>query len=491
MTTSNGAFFFNTTRADNGSANQYLYYKTTGANANIFKIGGSGSEIGVHLYLKGGKQERGLKFEPEEIVCFDGSTPEKPELLGIYTTVSYSSDNTGVATVDGNGNVTIIGAGTATITATAAEDTRYQEGSASYTLTVLDSSTATYAKASAITVGGTYLVVNVADNLAFKGAKDGSGQSVSPENGVIIDYDGVLSAYEFTVENSGNNYYLKFSDGKYLICDYSNSGDTTSGIRYVNSQADVRYPYTLTTSNGAFFFNTTRADNGSANQYLYYKTTGANANIFKIGGSGSEIGVHLYLKGGKQERGLKFEPESVTCLQGSTPEKPELSGIYTTVSYSSDNTGVATVDGNGNVTVVGVGITTITAAAAADDNYMAGSASYTLTVLDPNSSTYTKASAITAGGTYLIVNIADNLVFKGAKDGSGQSVSPENGVIIDYDDVLSAYEFTVENNGSNYYLKFSDGKYLICDYSNSGDTTSGIRYVNSQADGILCRCGQQ
>ena len=44
-----------------------------------------------------------------------------------------------------------------------------------------------YAKASTITVGGTYLVVNVADNLAFKGANDGSGQSVSPVDGVITD----------------------------------------------------------------------------------------------------------------------------------------------------------------------------------------------------------------------------------------------------------------------------------------------------------------
>ena len=54
--------------------------------------------------------------------------------------VSYGSSNTNVATVDGNGEVKIVGAGGAEITATAQDGTRYYYGSgdnkASYTLTV-------------------------------------------------------------------------------------------------------------------------------------------------------------------------------------------------------------------------------------------------------------------------------------------------------------------------------------------------------------------
>jgi len=408
-----------------------------------------------------------------------GSTPERPELLGIFSTLSWTSSNTAVATVDGSGNVTVVGPGTTTITAEAAEDARYNAGSASYTLTILDASTAVYAKASTITVGGTYLIVDVADRLVFNGAQTNNGQSVSPENGVIIDRERNLSAYEFTVEKSGDNYYLKFSDGKYLICDYTGSGgNSTSGLRYVNSQGDINYPYALTVSNGAFFFKTSRADNGDANQYLYFKTSD---NVFKIGGSGSSIGVHLYMKGGKQDRGLQFAPENVTCFLGSTPEKPELVGVYTTLTWKSDNTAVATVDGNGNVSVKGVGPATITASAGEDDDYIAGSASYSLTVLDPNSSSYTKVTTLTVGGTYLIVNVADNLVFKGATDGTAQSVSPTNGVIMDTNQTLSAYEFTVEQNGSNYYLKFNDGNYLVSDYGSSGNGTTGLRYVNSRS----------
>ena len=52
-------------------------------------------------------------------------------------TVTYSSSNTNVATVNKTtGEVTIVGVGTATITATAAATMNYKEGSASYTLTV-------------------------------------------------------------------------------------------------------------------------------------------------------------------------------------------------------------------------------------------------------------------------------------------------------------------------------------------------------------------
>ena len=490
LTVKDGAFEFNTTQMSSTSnTNQVLYYKPAsagGTGPDRFKIGGSGVGVGVHLYMKGGKQDRGLKFEPEEVICLEGQTPEKPELSGTYTTVRYSSDNTAVATVDGSGNVTVVGIGTTTITAEADEDTRYLAGMASYTLTVLDSSTASYVKAASITVGGTYVIVDVDDQRLFKGATDGSFLSVSPENGVIIDYDRTLSAYEFTVEQNGSNYYLKFNDGKYLVCDYGSSGDSTTGLRYVATQSAATYPYALTVKDGAFEFNTTQmTSTGSTNQVLYFKTPAmgnSGTNRFKIGGSGVGIGVHLYLKGGKQDRGLKFSPESVTCFQGNIPEKPELSGIYSTVRYSSDNASVASVNAtNGTVTVNGIGTATITATVDADNDYLAGTASYTLTVLDPNGSSYAKVPTLTVGGTYLIVDVSDQRLFKGAKDGSYVSVSPENGVIIDHDRTLSAYEFTVEQNGSNYYLKFNDGNYLVCDYGSSGDGQSGLRYVASQS----------
>ena len=50
------------------------------------------------------------------------------------------------------------------------------------------------------------------------------------------------------------------------------------------------------------------------------------------------------------------------------------------ITYSSSLESVATIDGDGSVTVVGEGTTIISAAAAANDNYLATTVSYTLTV---------------------------------------------------------------------------------------------------------------
>ena len=59
-----------------------------------------------------------------------------PEIAG--ATIAYSSDNESVATVDGNGQVTVNDvAGTATITATFAGDDAYRPAKASYTIKVL------------------------------------------------------------------------------------------------------------------------------------------------------------------------------------------------------------------------------------------------------------------------------------------------------------------------------------------------------------------
>jgi hypothetical protein len=59
-----------------------------------------------------------------------------PALSGAQTTVSYDSSDKTVAEVDNTGLVTLKAVGSTVITATATDDDTYQEGTASYTLTV-------------------------------------------------------------------------------------------------------------------------------------------------------------------------------------------------------------------------------------------------------------------------------------------------------------------------------------------------------------------
>lgn len=100
-----------------------------------------------------------------------------------------------------------------------------------------------------------------------------------------------------------------------------------------------------------------------------------------------------------KSRGLKYSPTSVEYVLGSTFNAPTLSGTTDGgITYKSSVTSVATVDAAGNVTPLAVGTTTITASAPLKNGYAAETASYKLTVKDPNlylkpNSNWTQASA--------------------------------------------------------------------------------------------------
>lgn len=92
--------------------------------------------------------------------------------------------------------------------------------------------------------------------------------------------------------------------------------------------------------------------------------------------------------GEKQNPNLSFSPQTATATLGLSFTAPTLTKPDDlAVSYSSSNTNVATVDAStGNVTPLSAGTTTITAKSEETDTYLAGEASYTLTVLTGNGS---------------------------------------------------------------------------------------------------------
>ncbi len=83
------------------------------------------------------KFKQDLSFAESEVTLKVDETFTN-ELSGAKTTVGYNCSDEKVATVDGTGKVTAVGAGTAVITATAAETDEYFPASASYTVTVIE-----------------------------------------------------------------------------------------------------------------------------------------------------------------------------------------------------------------------------------------------------------------------------------------------------------------------------------------------------------------
>lgn len=82
-----------------------------------------------------------ISFSKTSVECYINDTFTEPVLSGNKTTVTYSSSDEKVATVDAaSGKVTILSAGKTEITATAEETEEYKAASANYVLTVTEKS---------------------------------------------------------------------------------------------------------------------------------------------------------------------------------------------------------------------------------------------------------------------------------------------------------------------------------------------------------------
>ena len=232
-----------------------------------------------------------------------------PELYNYYDVpVSYSSSNTEVATIDEEGNVTVLGKGTTEITATSQETSIYAAGSASYTLTVSLASPGLSWSANSCTA------TLKSDSNVFP--------VLSNKHGLRISYSSSNTAVA-TVDDNGT--VTPVGKGTAVI---TASSQETSYYR----AASVSY------------------------------TLNVVKNTVSISWSSSSCAVDIQDESSLVFPTLSLDPADIT------------------VSYSSSNTGVATIDGSGNVTAVTAGVTNISASFAGNEWYEPNSASYFLTV---------------------------------------------------------------------------------------------------------------
>lgn len=196
------------------------------------------------------------------------------------------------------------------------------------------------------------------------GSGGGFGSITTPE----IDLSDPTATYTLTVNASSWN--KKYSviyvqvDGEdvYEISGLENSSDYENTLK--NQSFTITLPTGTTTSKVTF--------TNKIKDKAYFLD---NIVITKAGGSGVEL----------EDPKCAFSAETATYTLGEAFSAP----TFTTVSdgevtYKSSNTDVATVDNSGNITAIAAGTTTITASVGVTDTYKPGSASYTLTVIDPS-----------------------------------------------------------------------------------------------------------
>ena len=199
---------------------------------------------------------------------------------------------------------------------------------------------------------------------------------VADKTATSLTKEGITISIDNGSLNNGVQYFRVYSKGTITIsCSAGNITKITFTTTYSTAGPDR---LSLSVGGGQYTKSTTKGE------WVVDSTTVSFRNITSKQAKIEEI-VVTYSTGSsaKQEPNLAFSTQTATATLGLpstalTLTKPE----NLAVSYSSSNTNVATVNAStGEVTALSAGTTTITAKSEETDTYLAGEASYTLTVL--------------------------------------------------------------------------------------------------------------
>lgn len=373
-----------------GGVSGYNKYLLTYSDAKGFHYSNEEADQGkkLHLYLVGGsaKERQELRFAPSNVSYnFDngGDFPE-PTLSGLKTTIiSWASSNTDVATVDANGIVTIKGPGSAIITVTADSDDTYYGATGTYTIESTSSSMQIWYKADEMEDGKQYLIVSNGYALQNNnGSVAATAVTVSNETITLNAPSGLLWTANSSNQLTNNNQSL----GRSNSSSGGWGGYGGSATLAIGSNAAA---WTYDAESNLLTTSISSQWGGATTYYLYYSNS---SNAFTINNSSSDTHIAALYSTTKpaDKQFLSFANSTVRWTVGDggdhalnqSYDVQAVSGAATTVTYTSSNTDVATINGT-RITLEGTGATTITATAKEENGYKSATAKYTLRVTTP------------------------------------------------------------------------------------------------------------
>lgn len=236
--------------------------------------------------------------------------------------------------------------------------------------------------------GASFILVGSTDATVYKAAAAQATNNRPAEN-VVVASDGTISinntsnVHSFVIEETEDGYTILDNDGEsgYLYA----AGTATSKTNYLRSSTTINDNayWTISISEGVASIVSV---NNDKTPYMQYN---ANSSLFSCYNTASQAPVSLYVdKTTCKELAdpeLSFEGEAtinVNWADIAAFTAPTLNNPHNvTVTYSSSDTDVATVDSaTGDIEFVGDGTTVITATSAKTAEYKSGSAQYTLVV---------------------------------------------------------------------------------------------------------------
>lgn len=337
-----------------------------------------------------------LSFSETECSARMGEEFTAPTLSNPFSVdVTYSSSEESVATVNASGEVTLMGAGSTTIKATFAGNDTYAEDSASYNLTVkpamssnviVDEITAESFGSDFVASYGDYTYTSPTTDITYTLHGTKGGSNAAPNIQINNNSNGGNGGLVVTENPDGYEVVRVVVEqtSATQIDVYANTDVYTGTAQLYSNPIVGDLIGSITTTSGEL-------DDFTNDVYTGWglRTSSGARYITKI------TVTYAIAEGVAKKPSLSFTFNGETVidpveLDWNATEFPTLvlpEGI-TSATYSSSNTSVAQIDAStGKITLQGVkGETTITATTEeVEGEWKAGSVSYTLVVLDPNS----------------------------------------------------------------------------------------------------------
>lgn len=322
------------------------------------------------------------------------------------TATAFNFEGTVTFTAESNNTQFSTSVSGSTITITAAENTGNAEITGSITVTGTDGTNSKTA------------TVEVSQNKPSQPAQDGDvlwqedftgyGTTMpSTATGTHV-YEGGTVSYTLTNGGSDTKLYdatLAGGTTPELLVGKNNgafkvSGIPTGSVSSMSLTYKANYDYcVITPSAGITLREDVSFENNLKTVYLIVPDGVTSFDLeFKNTNSANCRVDNFLLKAGapkvKQSQTITFGDNKnvewvigTDCTLNTAKQGLTVTGAQTTVTYSSSNTEVATVDNTGMVTPLKAGTVTITANAAETEDYKASTDSYMLTITDPNAGT--------------------------------------------------------------------------------------------------------
>lgn len=278
-------------------------------------------------------------------------------------TITYSSSNENVAMVDNTGKVTIRGMGMARITATITKGDGYYQGEASYTAShTLGDGEITYSSNNEMVA-----VVTNAGKVTIRGA----GSAVITATAAGTDgFEETSASYTLNVAKKSQTIaFAQSSISKY-------TGASPFTVTATLSDGDGTITYNSSNPSVATVDNNGVVTVVGVGDTTISAVASETSNYLS---STASYGLSVYQKNAQS---IAFDATSVD--KNYKDADFTFSAHHTlgdgTVTYSSSNPNVATVDNNGKVKILNAGYTIITAEASETETYARTTASYTLNV---------------------------------------------------------------------------------------------------------------